>query len=62
MMKRGRPPLDPNDPAVDVHLRLPSKHYDEIFNAARDARVSVPEWIRRTVIKKTQNRNFATKP
>ena len=24
----GRPPLDPDDPSVDVHLMLPSKRYD----------------------------------
>jgi len=44
---RGRPPLDPDDPAVDIHVRLPSKHYDEVFQHAKAARLTVPEWIRR---------------
>jgi hypothetical protein len=49
MRPRGRPPLDVEDPSVDIHLRLPSKQYDQIYRSAQDARVTVPEWIRRRV-------------
>jgi len=58
-MKRppGRPPLDPDDPAVDVHIRLPSKHYDDVFKQAQHERLSVPEWIRRQLSLGTQNRH-----
>jgi hypothetical protein len=43
----GRPPLDPDDPSVDVHVRLPSKQYDAVYRLAQHARVTVPEMFRR---------------
>ena len=43
----GRPPLDVKDPAVSVHVRLPSKQYDEAYAHAQRAGVTVPELIRR---------------
>ncbi|MEP7304203.1 MAG: hypothetical protein ABJA98_01670 [Acidobacteriota bacterium] len=49
-MKRahpGRPPLDDDDPSVDVHLRMPSKQYDDAYKRAGRERVSVPEQIRK---------------
>ena len=49
-MKRthpGRPPLDEDDPSVDVHLRLPSKQYDDTYDRAQKERVTVPELIRK---------------
>lgn len=48
-MKRtrpGRPPLDDGDPSVDVHLRMPSKQYDDTFKRAGKSRVTMPEQIR----------------
>lgn len=45
---RGRPKLQ-NEPSVDLHFRLPAKQYDAAFVQARRDRLSVPEWIRRTV-------------
>lgn len=48
-MKRthpGRPPLDDDDPSVDVHLRLPSKQYDDAYDRATRERMTVPERIR----------------
>lgn len=53
MKPRGRPPLDPADPSIDVHFRLPSKQYDEAFRHAQEARLTVPEWIRRKVAEAT---------
>lgn len=45
----GRPPLDKNDPSVEVCLTLPSKKYDDLYARARLERTSVPEIIRRTL-------------
>jgi hypothetical protein len=47
-MKRtpGRPPLDDDDPSVDMHLRMPSKQYDDAYVRARRERRTVPEQIR----------------
>ncbi len=44
---RGRPPLDDNDPSVQVAVRMPSKQYDELCERALQQRVSLPEIIRR---------------
>ena len=47
MSKRpGRPPLDPNDPSVRVGTRVTGKTYDELYARAKDARVSISEFIR----------------
>jgi hypothetical protein len=43
----GRPPLDDDDPSVDVHVRMPGKQYDDTFARSKRDRVSVPEIIRR---------------
>jgi hypothetical protein len=43
----GRPPLDDDDPSVDVHVRMPSKQYDDTYKRAGQERVSVPAMIRR---------------
>jgi len=45
----GRPPLDATDPSTKVCLALPSKRYDRLYRAAADARVTVPELIRRSL-------------
>jgi len=51
-MKRtpGRPPLDDDDESVDVHVRMPSKQYDETYRRARGSRMTVPERIRRDLL------------
>ena len=58
-MKRppGRPPIDRDDPSVDVHLRMPSKLYDEAFERAQRGRVSVPEIIRRDMRQAAEKKN-----
>jgi hypothetical protein len=45
----GRPRLDPDNPTVSVHVRLPAKQYDDASKAARDRRMSVPELVRRAL-------------
>lgn len=43
----GRPPLDDDDPSVQVCVSLPGARYDELYDRAQRDRVSVPEVIRR---------------
>lgn len=45
--RRGHPRLDDDDESVPVHLTLPSRQYDDLYERARRDRVSVPEVIRR---------------
>jgi len=47
--KPGRPPLDPNDPSVEVCVALPAKRYDDLYTRARLERVSIQELIRRSL-------------
>jgi hypothetical protein len=47
--KRGRPALDDSDPSVDVHLKLPSRVYDDVYQQARSERVTVPELLRQAL-------------
>lgn len=50
-MKRtpGRPPLDDDDPSVQVNLSLPSKKFDELCALARQQDQSLPEILRRLI-------------
>jgi hypothetical protein len=43
----GRPRLDPEDPSVNVHFRLPTKQYDAAVKRAQDERLSLADYIRR---------------
>jgi hypothetical protein len=45
----GRPPLAVNDPSVSVHVRLPARQYDAVYQRAQHARVSMPEYVRRAI-------------
>lgn len=45
----GRPPLDPTDRSIDVHLSLPSKLYDHVDRLARAQGVSMAELFRRAI-------------
>ena len=50
MKPRGRPRQPgPVPPSVDLHFRLPAKHYDEAYTLARRDRLTVPEWIRQAI-------------
>jgi len=54
--RNGRPPLDPADPSVSIHVRVPAKRFDLIQKQAAGNRVSVPEYIRRAVAKDADKR------
>jgi hypothetical protein len=50
MKRRGRPPLDPSDrESVNVHFRIPARHYEREYARAREARVPISEWFRRRI-------------
>ena len=49
MKPRGRPRLAADEASVNVHFRLPAKHYDLTQKQADQARLSLPEWLRRVV-------------
>jgi hypothetical protein len=53
MNRRGRPPLDPNDRSVDVHLRIPARQYDALYERARRSRVDVNDQIRHELHKES---------
>jgi len=45
----GRPPLDSTDPdgTVGIHVRVPARQYDSLYQRAAAAGVSIPELVRR---------------
>lgn len=49
----GRRPIDPDGCSVQVGVTLPSKQFDDLCRRARAAGVSVPEMIRRDLLKKS---------
>jgi len=53
--KRGRPPVDPDDPSIPVHVKLPATQYDDLYQKAQRERVTVPELIRRAVTSELRN-------
>jgi len=48
---RGRPPLDRGDSSVSVHLTVTARQYDALHRAAQTLRRSVPEVIRRALLR-----------
>lgn len=46
----GRPRLDPSDTSVSVTLRVPSRQYDRMNLAAKDARLTLTDWMRHQMI------------
>jgi len=47
--RRGRPPLDRDDPSQLLHLRIPSKQYAATTTQALRERLTRAEWVRRTL-------------
>jgi hypothetical protein len=45
--RRGRPPLDPNDPSINISISLPSRQFDAYCKRALREGTSLPEAIRR---------------
>lgn len=53
----GRPPLRDDDESTGVYVKLPSRAYDDLYERAKMARVSVPEFIRRKLVEPS-NKNI----
>ena len=53
--RRGRPPLDPTDPSTRVCIAIPGRRYDALYARASDARLTVPELIRRELSRTISN-------
>jgi predicted HicB family RNase H-like nuclease len=45
----GRPPLDAADPSVAITVRIPAKQLEAADDRAKVERITLPEWIRRTL-------------
>lgn len=56
MKRRGRPPIAPDDPSVNVQFRLPTKAYDLTQRRADLAQMSLSEWLRRVVTRAARER------
>jgi hypothetical protein len=52
-MKRGRPRLNPAARLIPVSIRLTPKQHEILCKHAQQARVSLPEAIRRELNKRT---------
>jgi hypothetical protein len=44
--RRGRPPLDPDNPSVTLNVRMPARQLDELYRRAYQMRGSVPQLVR----------------
>ena len=56
-MKRGRPPLDPDDRSVKISFCLPSRAFDALCHQARVEAVSMPALMRRLLQPKLRELN-----
>jgi hypothetical protein len=54
--RRGRPPLDRNDPSVSISVRVASKQYDALCARAGQKGLTLPEMIRRLLALKNRRR------
>ena len=45
----GRPRVDPSDLSVGLHVVLPAKAYDKLYQLARARHITVPEVVRRAL-------------
>jgi len=60
--RRGRPPLDPEGPSVQLNVRFTAKQYDALWARARAQRVSLSAMVRATLAERVlspQNRRGA---
>ena len=47
--RHGRPRLDPKDRSTQLNVRIPAKQYDAVYHRASGERLTMSEWIRRTM-------------
>jgi predicted HicB family RNase H-like nuclease len=51
-----KPP--PKVPSAELHFRLPAEHYDDVYAAAQEKRLTVPEWVRQAIRKQVLRQNL----
>lgn len=51
-----RPPPPPK--SAELHFRLPAEHYDDVYAAAQQKRLTVPEWVRQALRKQVLRQNL----
>jgi Arc/MetJ-type ribon-helix-helix transcriptional regulator len=61
MSRRGRPPLSDDEGSTPVSVKLPDSLYDRAYARASDDRVSVPEVIRRALVRDLETQNRRTR-
>ena len=54
--RRGRPPLDINDPSVRLTVALTGRQFDDVFRLAQREKVTMPEVVRRLLDQRTRQR------
>ena len=62
MRRTGRPRIDPADQTTRVCIALASRRYDELYQRATAARVSVPDLIRHCINVQFLNTKSTEKP
>jgi hypothetical protein len=45
--RADKPRGDPTEPSVSIHLRLPPREYNALYERAERARITLPELLRR---------------
>jgi hypothetical protein len=45
----GRPAIADDDSSTSVHVRLPSRQYDDLYQRAQQERINVPDLIRQSL-------------
>lgn len=54
---RGRPSLSPTEASVPVNVKMPASLYDHAYRAAGVRLVSVPELMRRALLRDLETQN-----
>jgi hypothetical protein len=58
----GRPPLDRDDPSVQMSLRLPARQYEALCRAATVYRTTVPDLVRLALVREIQKPKIGRSP
>lgn len=60
-MKPGRKPLDATDRSVTLTIRIPGRQFDRLCQDAKREAVSVPELVRRELVRKQKDSFISTR-
>ena len=53
-----RPPPSQPPKSAELHFRLPAEHYDDVYAAAQQKRLTIPEWVRQALRKQVLRQNL----